>query len=519
MEKTLSDLDANVDDLVLKISSALGKNPKEVVKSAYGRDTQDFIRSKIPKTLHLTPSRLPRDLISDLRALDKQHRAIAEETLVDPEGPSMSSGREVKPPPVEGELELNVSALSDPRSSFSMDQVFDLADNKVFPKRMTKDQLSLLLWQLAVYVARCSRHCKSLRERANADLARIKEEANKYGILAKAREDAIQAAKEHIVELEAAMEHLERERSRLSQQVKDLSASVQVATEEDARVNLMQKLSQLHPSLVQRQWVNIDQKTGTSDFTYPIFHEGGKFKNPYLTCATESDVANVNSNLPGVYPYMTIMTMVLTVLPPSVKTMFIKELSSARDALEFFLSLNAVARMSPIINHCIRALRDTRDKDDIRELESSMMKVGDQMSLNHNTMVKFLDQSETSRNELVTVAKLIQSFIEKFPGVAATARDSKLKSPNLIRKLITVGPFLFAFKGETPRSAKLVRDLDCEDKESETAIMSCLTPILPAVFTLVRDKYLEEACSLISYGLIQRFKGQELPVVLSNWPE
>lgn len=213
------------------------------------------------------------------------------------------------------------------------------------------------------------------------------------------------------------------------------------------------------------------------------------------------------------------MTMVLTVLPTSVKTMFIKELSSARNALEFFLSLNAIARMSPIINHCIKALRDTRDKDEIRELESSMLKVGDQMSLNQNTMVKFLDQSETSRNELVTVAKLIQSFIEKFPGVAAATRDYKLKSPNLIKRLITVGPFLFAFKGETPRSAKLIRDLDCEDKESETAIINCLTPILPAVFTLIRDKYLEESCSLISYCLAQNFKGQNLPVRLSNWPE
>lgn len=102
-----------------------------------------------------------------------------------------------------------------------------------------------------------------------------------------------------------------------------------------------------------------------------MFSVDGKFFNPYKSCVTEDDVHEINASIKCSYPYMSIMSMSLDAIPSPVKSAFVRELASANTPIEFFLSLNAIARMSPIINQCVRVLKESRDQGNIQDFETN----------------------------------------------------------------------------------------------------------------------------------------------------
>lgn len=208
-------------------------------------------------------------------------------------------------------------------------------------------------------------------------------------------------------------------------------------------------------------------------------------------------MAEINSNLNCSFPYMTVATLALMALPDSVKPALVRELSSANSPLEFFLSLNAIARMSPIVNQCIKVLRDSRDKEDIRELSKSMSNVREQLNLNHTTMISFMDQTEDHRNVLVNVSKTIKTFLEVFPDAPKIIKDLKIQAPSSIVYFIKIDDLNLALKGDNPRNAALIRDQQCCDSLLETIVIDALTPHLPAIFSILRDGFTVTAKHLL----------------------
>ncbi|QRW41821.1 MAG: ORF2 [Elisy virus] len=503
MDKKLPSIESQISKNVEKITRDLGICPSAVVDRTCPKNLQQIIRNRVKIRGSLETIPFPPGAQEALVRIEQRQRA--EEGCEDINlAPTVVMSGQGKDKGSDGAPGSSRTPKSPEPPVLSIEQLREFVQTRNFPEGISKARTALAVWQLSCAYLQCRENCDKLRDQVRADLESIKsysEDTHDLDQVVQQLNLRIKDLERQVKERDSVIGRLEKENEDKAQMIASLSNTAQTRTDEETRTQVYNKLCQMHPSLVRDQWVSLDQASPLGYFTYPIFCFNGSFVNPYRGCSTESEVQDVNHNLNCSFPYMTIMTLSLIALPDPVKPALIRELGSAKTPLEFFLSLNAIARISPIMTQCIKVLRDARDKDDLRELSSSMNKVTNQLSLNHKTMISFLDQTEQHRNILVPVSKTIQGFIEKFPDTVPKIREMKPKAPATLVFLLHISGLTLALKGADPKNVVLIKDKSCENKKAEDAFFTALSPQLPAIFSLLRDRY-TAAAETLAQGLL-----------------
>ncbi|UUG74120.1 MAG: ORF2 [XiangYun mono-chu-like virus 11] len=388
---------------------------------------------------------------------------------------------------------------------FSLEDLCLFVESSRLPGQYSMSRLYLGMWQVTeAFISvkesgdKLKDHCRDLYQQKLelSDQLRDAEHKNRLDASRMATLD------EHLtrigLEFSDMKERYEIDKVKLTQ----LSAMTTTEREEVHRADVYRLLCERNPELSEAQWIDLDYDGPYNLALYPVFKNEEGFVNPYRTCQTESDVLEANRQIQECYPYMTIMTMALQSLPEQVKGNFIRELKSARDPLSFFLSLNAIAKMSPIIMQSLRVYRDLQERSDRSKLSESISAIEKQMSLTQTTMGIFLDQTEIHRNSLISTAKYIKTFTEKFPETLPVPPTPTQLAPAVLWFKITVGKFTLMITGHTPGNAVVKLDAKCLDIEKERRLSSMLKLYLKPLFTLLRDEYFSAATKLVEAILL-----------------
>lgn len=493
-----------VKKVLSTITQVTGKSGEEIVDHTCRKDLHDLIRSNIKTKPQLPRSTLSKEALQSLERISAIVEAessglLPTEIMSKPNTPKVPAGSSSSSGKKQADWTLSVTDETGPEI-WDENTLYSFVVNKKLDKALPRDKISLGLWQIARGLLSCRENCRSLSRQVELDMAKmhgalqhldekdreIRVHLNKIGQLEK-----------KIEELRSTIGQLEHTNAEQAHKLAKVSMSVIEIEEEEQRKLVYSQLSGMVPSLVQEKWVDVDSRVRIGYSAYPVFCQDGVFYNPYQGCVTETDVLDVNASLNCAYPYMSIMTMCLMDIPEAVKPAYVRLLSSATDAISFFLSLNAIARMSPIVNLCIRVLRESRDDENVRSLNASFAKSNDQLSLNHTTMVHFLSQTEDHRNVLVDVSKRIQTFMEAFPDAAKKIREIQAKAPPRVRYLISVEGFFLVLIGETTRNVVLKKDNQCKNLEFQQLLVDAITPHAKALFSLMDNGFISSARQLL----------------------
>lgn len=302
MENNSSSFDREVEENIQKTTKSLGKNPKDIVDKNCPLNFQQLIRQQISTTSSLQPAPFPSELrekldklvnqqASDLGALDHPPT----QSLVMPgsgsKKPNLSKDapgkeRKEKKDKETSDIILELPTPIPAQPVFSQEQLAYFVNHRQLSVPLNNERLAVALWQLANGLTACKTECDKLKKRIRQEQLNVEAEADRVRDLEnelKHTRSGVCNAEDKLEEARSVIQKMESSNNELSRKIAHLTASPKELDDENKRAQLYASLSDMHPSLIKTNWINVDNGSPMGYFMYPIFTQEGKFFNPYKT--------------------------------------------------------------------------------------------------------------------------------------------------------------------------------------------------------------------------------------------